>query len=603
MFREYLNQHDLKTLLLAPGGFAPFPRRQERARWEALGEEARRELITWGDEALGGYPMVTATQFLAFLRNGDRQVFERPYFARRRLLMGAVLAECVLDDGAHMDAVVDGLWCILEETSWVVSAHNGSDHPGALPMTRRPLPDEGNPYVDLFAAQTAATLAYTLYFLEDKLNAISPLIARRVRAHLERRVITPFMTHDDFWWMGMIRRDVCNWTPWILSNILTVSLLVERDHIRAAQIVERALGMLDSYLAVLPEDGGCDEGAAYFNVAGAALLDCLEAVYAATDGRVSFYDEPLIAKIGAFPLHAHIEGPYYLNFADCDAMPALDGARIWRYGQRTGNAKLAELGASIHAARKGVRPLDTPQMNRVLHALFDPIPQGEAPAPEEAMALPALQVFSWRRGGLFAAIKGGHNAENHNHNDVGSFIVFVDGEPQIVDMGNMVYTAKTFGPERYTLPNTRSRNHNVPLIGGAEQAAGREHAAQNVWADADGARMDIAAAYPPEAGVRSLARELRVGESGLTLTDSAALSQEQAVTWVFMLRERPRLSPGAARTDRLALRHDPTLAQKVEEIPVTDERMGRNFPGSLYRLTLTAAPGKHHRQSFSITRS
>lgn len=603
MFREYLNHHDLKALLLAPGGFAPFPRRQERARWEALGEETRREIITWGDEAFGGYPMVTATQFLAFSRTGDRQVFEQPYFARRHLLMGAVLAECLLDDGAHMDAVIDGLWCIMEETSWVLSAHNGSDHPGALPMTKRPLPDEGNPYVDLFAAQTAATLAYTLYFMEDKLDEVSPLIARRVRAQLERRVITPFMTHDDFWWMGMIRRDVCNWTPWILSNILTVALLTQRDAIRLAQIVERALRMLDSYLAVMPADGGCDEGAAYFNVAGAALLDCLEAVYEATGGRVSFYDDPLIVNIGAFPLHAHIDGAYYLNFADCDAMPALDGARIWRYGQRTGNAELCSLGAHIHAGRRSVRPLDTPQMNRVLHALFDPIPVAEEPAPERFVALPDLQVFAWRRGGMYAAVKGGHNAENHNHNDVGSFVVFADGEPQIVDMGNMVYTARTFGPERYTLVNTRSRNHNVPLIGGTEQAAGRERAARDVSGDARGARMDIAAAYPPEAGVRSLVRELGVQDGGFALCDCVELAWAQEVTWVFMLRERPETLAGEVRAGKIALRHDPALVPRVEEMPVTDERLRRNFPGSLFRLTLTAAPGACHRQSFIITRS
>lgn len=603
MFCDYLNHHDLGALLLAPGGFSPFPRRQERACWEALDEGTRRELIAWGDEALAGYPMVTATQFLAFSRTGDRQVFERPYFARRRLLMGAVLAECLLDDGVHLDAVVDGLWCILEETSWVVSAHNGSDHPGALPMNRRPLPDEGNPYVDLFAAQTAATLAYTLYFLEDKLNAVSPLIARRVREHLERRILTPFMTHDDFWWMGMIRRDVCNWTPWILSNVLTVALLTQRDGVRLAQIVERALRMLDSYLAVMPEDGGCDEGAAYFNVAGAALLDCLEAVYAATDGRVSFYGEPLIAKIGAFPLHAHIDGAYYLNFADCDAKPMLDGARIWRYGQRTGNEALCALGAHLHAARRGVRPLDTPQMNRVLHALFDLIPQAEMPAPQPFMALSALQVFAWRRGGLYAAVKGGHNGESHNHNDVGSFIVYADGEPQIVDMGNMVYTAKTFGPERYTLPNTRSRNHNVPLIGETEQAAGREHAARDVAADERGARMDIAAAYPPEAGIRSLVRELAVSEAGVTLADSVELDGAQAVTWVFMLRDRPELCTGEVRAGKIALRHDPALLRQVERMPVTDERMRQNFPGDLYRLTLTAAPERRHRQAFIITRS
>lgn len=603
MFNEYLNEHDLHALLSAPGAYRPFPRRRERSSWEGIEPGKREALLAWGREAGSGYPMLTATQFLAFSRTGDRQAQERPYFERRMKLMGAALAECVADDGAFMDSVIDGLWCIAEESTWTVSAHNGSDHPGQRPMNERPMPDVTNPYVDLFSAQTAAALADILYLLEDKLDAVSPLIARRVRAEIERRVIAPFMTHDDFWWMGMIRRDVCNWTPWILSNVIEVLLLLERDAWRRSEGIARALRMLDSYLAVMPADGGCDEGAGYFNMAGAALFDCLESVYAATEGRVDFYGEPLIRNIAAFPLKAHVGGPYFLNFADCDVKPALDGERIYRFGERTGNDALRALGAWLHEQRKDVRPVDTPQMSRVLHALFAEIPAQEPPAPPAYCALPDLQVFSWREGGLYVALKGGHNGENHNHNDVGSFVVYADGQPQIVDMGNKVYTALTFGPKRYTLDNTRSRNHNVPLVGGAEQAPGRERAAREVSAGAHGARMEIAGAYPEEAGVCSLQRELALEDGAIRLTDDVRLAGPERVTWVFMLREEPSLRPGEARFGPLALRFDPALTPGVERMPVTDERMRRNFPGSFWRLTLESAPAAGQQQTFWITRS
>ena len=124
MFTEYLEQHDLSKLLGAPGSFRPFPRRQEREAWESLSEAKRQELIGWGDEALAGYPMITATQFLAYCRTGDRPVFEKPYFDRRKLLMGATFAECVLDNGKYLDAIIDGLWSICEDCTCVVSAHN-----------------------------------------------------------------------------------------------------------------------------------------------------------------------------------------------------------------------------------------------------------------------------------------------------------------------------------------------------------------------------------------------------------------------------------------------------------------------------------------------
>lgn len=113
--------------------------------------------------------------------------------------------------------------------------------------------------------------------------------------------------------------------PWIVSNVIDVLLLLEWDAHRRSEGIARGMRILDSYLAVLPPDGGCDEGAGHFNMAGAALADALQSVYAATGGRVSFYHEPLIRRIAAFPLHAHIGGPYFINFADCDAMPRMDG--------------------------------------------------------------------------------------------------------------------------------------------------------------------------------------------------------------------------------------------------------------------------------------
>ena len=44
--------------------------------------------------------------------------------------------------------------------------------------------------------------------------------------------------------------------------------------------------------------------------------------------------------------------------------------------------------------------------------------------------------------GFYVAAKGGHNAESHNHNDVGSFIVYADGYPALIDVGVEAYTAK-----------------------------------------------------------------------------------------------------------------------------------------------------------------
>ncbi len=604
MFTEYLEKNDLLGLLAPAQERLPIPPANDRAKWNEILKSYREEICEAAQtQREMPYPQLLATQFLAFVRTEDRTAYESPYFQRRRLLLCAMLAECIAYNGTYLDQTIDGLWCICEESFWGISAHNGSSHPGVRPAKEHPLPDVENPYIDLFAAQTSSLLLWTCYLLKEKLNEVTPLIVRRVRLEVERRILKPFFHHDDFWWMGMTRRDMCNWTPWILSNIMGSLLLTPMEDSRLAEGMARAMRMLDSYLAVMPADGGCDEGASYWNMAGGALLDCLEHVYNLTGGRASFYGEPLIRNIGVFPLHAHIAGPYYWNFADCDAQPIMDGERVYRYGTRTGNEALAALGYEITASQKTVLPKDTPETFRVLCKLFFPVQQVSKNAcKKHANILPNLQVWASSKDGMYAAMKGGHNGESHNHNDVGTFLLYVDGEPQIVDAGNLVYTAKTFGPDRYTLWNTRSMNHNVPLIGAFEQAPGREFAARDVFIQDSGMSMDMASAYPPEAGVLLLGRTASLQDAKFTVSDAVKLKFARPVTWVFLFRNRPELIDGQLKTGKIMMCFDPALIAECSEIPITDKRMSKNYPGSLWRFSLTQPYVTEHSQVFEFLR-
>ena len=229
-----------------------FPPADNRGAWEGLSarkrEALRRLADSWRDE---DYPTLLASQFMAFGRAGDRVRYETPYFARRRKLCAAVLGACLTGDTGDLDDVIDGIWLICEETSWVISAHNGSDHPGVPPACERLLPDVANPYVDLFAAQTAMILSLACQLLGEGLDAVSPLVRRRVRLEVERRVLHPFETRDDFWWMGVVRRDLNNWTPWIVSNVMLAACAWVDDRLRLAALLERGMAMLDRYLAVI----------------------------------------------------------------------------------------------------------------------------------------------------------------------------------------------------------------------------------------------------------------------------------------------------------------------------------------------------------------
>ncbi len=64
------------------------------------------------------------------------------------------------------------------------------------------------------------------------------------------------------------------------------------------------------------------------------------------------------------------------------------------------------------------------------------------------------------------AAKGGFNNESHNHNDVGTFSLYVNTIPVILDAGVGTYAKQTFGKDRYTIWTMQSNYHNLPMING-----------------------------------------------------------------------------------------------------------------------------------------
>ena len=603
MFEAYLADHDLQALLQLPYR-CPFPDCTDREGWARVAEDDRKAIL----EAACAikekqYPVLLATDFMAFARSGNRKVFEDPYFFRRKKLILSALAYCLEKKDEDLDDVINGLWCIMEETSWVISAHNVDSHAGAPTSQEKPLPDVRSPMIDLFAAQTSMILSFVVYLTGAALDSVCPQVTRRVHLEIEKRILVPFETRDDFWWMGFLRKDLCNWTPWIVSNVLVTAALGITDRLRLAAIVRRSLLMVDRWLAIVPEDGGCDEGVAYWNMAGGALTDILQLLSEMTGGRMLFSEEPKIRNILSFPRTMWLGGEWFANFADCDAKPYVCAERILYAGSYLKDPALMQFGQTLSGPVRQDLSY-TPQMWRMLNRLFGhyEVPDGVT-QPVSDSWLPDLQVRLVRKGRMTVCGKGGHNGESHNHNDVGNFVVFLDGNPVAVDIGNMTYTAKTFSPRRYELFNTRARNHSVPQLGQWEQCVGSEYAASEVQATAGGLTLDLSCAYPAEAGALSVRRTWTVSDAGkFGLEDDVLIKEKMPVTFVLMLREKPELQGDSAVSGNACIRWGVEGKAKVdvEEIRIEDSRLARSYPGSLWRLSWETEAACHHRFVLTI---
>ena len=569
--------------------FKEYPDISQRQRWEGLSSHLKKELIEAGEEAQKApWTQLLISDFTEFSKSGNRLAFEDKYFSRRRKLAALIMAECVENKGRFADDILDGLYLILEESTWCLPAHNSyiRDTPQEY------LPDTGRPIIDLFDAETGAFVAMAEYLLRPVFEKISPCISGYVNDRLNERIFKPYF-NEHFWWMGNGKEPMCNWTPWITQNVLIAALTRKEDFFSEEERLEfekKAAVSLDFFLDEYGDDGCCNEGAQYYSHAGLCLFGALFVMSGAlcgdgsgemtgkgnggregvsgdvlgfgakddtygdaqkSDERADLFGDifcsTLIRNIGNYIVKMHAAGDYYINFADCSPICGRRTAREYLYGKATGDEALMSFAASDFKRGSVGERLISDEINLFYHVMqafaYDEMESycgKELPPADSFFESTGLMIA--RNENFVLAAKAGSNADSHNHNDVGSFTVYKDGLPLIIDLGVETYTKKTFSGDRYEIWTMQSQFHNLPTFvrDGYEGPAGRDPAKDAhdplLVMESDGGKfgaadvkyhpgenpvlsMDIAGAYNCKE-IKSYRRriELKKGE-GVVVTD------------------------------------------------------------------------------------
>lgn len=466
-------------------------------------------------------PPLTAEMYADYGRTGKRLPFETPYFQRRARLMRAAACVLAYPDEPPWRGYLLKIWRdVFFEVSWALPAHvpAGSPRPGIDPLL-----------IDLFTAETANLMA-------EMAQIFSPIAEPDFLADIQRRlhadVFENYLQRDPpFSWTKMN----FNWNAVCHQGVLGSALAMEPDVHLLADLWFAAQEPLRLFLSGFTADGGCSEGPGYWAYGFGLFCLLNEQFETRTGGVFSLLENtPNIQAIASYGPLMSLMGPRLVNFSDCTPdRHALSPALLTYLASRLHHDACGQQAESnFHFMVEHPHEAEGHRNELLRQFLKAPedIPREAQPTLRSAH-FPDLGIAVSRHADAHGhtwefAAKAGHNAEHHNHNDCGSFLLHIDGTPLLAEIGAPEYVQAFFGPERYTFFAARSLGHSVPVVNGYEQLAGRRFSAQilNYQETADGCALtlDLAGAYPAEAGIRSLQRTLifRPMTEGLTIQES-----------------------------------------------------------------------------------
>ena len=609
-------QNELQNKLSNIGAWRLSQKNNYLQKVAALPDSVKARLVKEGDKGLKyDWPALPASLYLDYKITGTRYNFERKNNERRKILNELAVAAIITKDKKYIPQIANGIWTLCEQSTWVLPAHI------VVQKEKTGLPDPYEVVIDLGSGTAAAQLSMIQFMLSDELDAYSKGIGKRVFAELNKRIFQPYLTRTDFWWMGFTGQPVNNWNPWVNTNVLMTALYSSLTADSVGLIIGKTVKSTDIFVNQYPDDGGCDEGPSYWSEAGGKLMRFIHVLNKLTTTSIDWKRQQLIYNMGSYISKVHIGDNNFVNFADAFSKSIPDPESVYSYGALFNDVPLKSFGAYLFGLQK--QKLDNGNIIDFLEttSIYDSLTTVPPIAP-----LPAVSWFGDRQvltartksestNGLFLAVQGGHNAESHNHNDIGNFIVYANNTPVFVDAGVGSYTAQTFSSKRYELWNMQSVWHNCPTINGVMQKEGIQYKATNVLYAKNttgvSVSMDIAQAYPAEAAVKKYERKFDFDQSKNTIQlfeNYEMLEWKSPLVQSFLVFIKPTIEkPGQlsfALQDgaSVAFNYDAKLFDiTIEDKILEDERISGIWGKQLYRIQLVAKgikkTGKHN---FSI---
>ncbi|MBE6570895.1 MAG: hypothetical protein E7656_01440 [Ruminococcaceae bacterium] len=488
--------------------------------------EVEREAKNLFDQPIAALPY---SQFKLFATTGSRVEYEESYMEHRKMLCASCAMVLLRKGDEWLDKLCDVIWAICDEYTWALPAH----------IVRCKNCDETVTNIDLFSSETAFALSEIHYLLRDKLPQE---VKARIEYELGRRIITPYLEKKPKWGKN-------NWSAVCASGVGATLIYLGLDE-KFALAKDNLLLNLSDFLESFPDDGCCLEGCLYWFYGFSHFCYIAQLLYEYTDGKINYFADEKVEKIAFFCNNIYLADNFCIPFSDSphtyNYNPGIlhflaekyDGITIppTQYAEKFENSaryRFATFLRNLYWCK------DLPKDKKMRN---------------DVVVYPDSAWYINRKNSYIFAAKAGHNDEPHNHNDVGSFLVFDGGKYILDDVGWAKYDSKYFDPnERYKGTScTTSLGHSLPIVDGCAQKFGKEYCGKIVSATDDRAAIEYSGAYGLDT-LTKLERCFVLQKDRVVITEKATGDFENIV-FRFTTRTNPFLCDNEVRIEDYILK-------------------------------------------------
>jgi hypothetical protein len=527
----------------------------DRQAWRVLGEAPAFRSAVRAAERVASEPIppLADDDYLDFSRTGNRTRGQNAQGRHYAPVPTLAMAECLENRGRFVKPLEAAIRAVLADKTWVMPAHD------------RALRNfEGKTMeIDLRSSMVSWDLATAAYWLGDKLSAD---LRQQIRVELERRTFAPYRSavctgKMQLWWLY----TTSNWNAVCVAGVTGAALASIESRQDRALFAAAAEKYIQNFLSGFTRDGYCSEGLGYWCYGFGHYVLLAETVRQATGERVDWMHDAHVRQVAMFARRIEILPGLCPAFADCGVNPRPDPrtmavlSRLYGWGLADAERALGPASGRGSLFETGLLAFPNSATKQAASGAPD-----AAPSLRDWFSDAGILICRpTSAGGMGVALKGGHNAEHHNHNDVGSFVVALGKATPLLDPGGEVYTARTFSSHRYDSNALNSFGHPVPRVAGQLQRTGREAQAKVLEARfsdaADRLALDIRSAYAVPS-LNKLQRTFvfdRTGRGTLTITDEVEFSRPESfgnalvtyAAWRELAPGRLRFGEGAEAVD------------------------------------------------------